>query len=66
MTRQLPEAPKDLQKARREFEDARRIFENVLNRGTPGEAGQREVETALLAVIEAGDRMERARQRSMN
>ena len=27
MTRQLPEAPKDLQKARREFEDARRIFE---------------------------------------
>jgi len=66
MTRQLPEARKDLQKARREFEDARRIFEDVLNRGTPGEAGQREVEAALLAVIEAGDRMERARQRSMN
>ena len=66
MTGQLPEALKALQKARREFEKARRIFENILNRGTPGEAGQREVENALLAVIEAGDRMERARQRSTN
>ncbi len=65
MMGELPEALKALQKARREFEKARHIFEDISNRGTPGEAGQREVEVALLAVIEAGDRMERARQRSM-
>jgi hypothetical protein len=43
----LPETLNALQKARREFEKAQRIFEDVSSR--TGEAGQREVEAALLA-----------------
>jgi hypothetical protein len=65
MTGQLPDQ-KALRKAPREFEKARHILEDVLDRATLGEAGEKEVLAALLAVIEAGDRMERARQRSMN
>ena len=51
------------QKARREFENAARIFNDVLDRETRGEAGVQDVETALIMLIDAGDRMERARQR---
>ena len=64
MTGQLRKALKARQKARREFEKASRILQDVLNREMRGEAGEKDVEAALLAVIEAGNRMERARQRS--
>ena len=63
MTGQLRKALKARQKARREFEKASRILQDVLNREMRGEAVEKEVEAALLAVIEAGNRMERARQR---
>ena len=65
MTGQQSEALNALEKARREFEKARRTLEDVSNRETPGKAGQKEVDAALLALMDAGDRMERARQRAI-
>jgi hypothetical protein len=57
------DALKAWQKARREFEKAYLILNEAIGGHARGEVGEKDVEAALIAVIEAGDRMERARQR---
>ena len=62
----MRDALKAWQKARREFEKAHLTLNEAINGHARGEVGEKDVEAALIAVIEAGDRMERARQRSMS
>jgi hypothetical protein len=50
-------------KAHREFEKARLTLNEAIERHAHGETGEKDVEAALVAVMEAGERMERARQR---
>ena len=56
------DALKAWKKAHLEFEKARLTLDEAIDRHVHGDAGEKDVEAALVAIMEAGERMERARQ----